>query len=469
MSESPSDSFKFVFLPRVARAAGRRLLLLSAALLLLCGGLRAQNYSWDARNVGMGGATGLGQGNLATGLVPSDRRYTSIPVPLGLFQVLSNLNVFNPDDPEFDTLRAIDYVGNPFHYSFQRSQKTGSIDFLQNIIDSGFNRDLNTYRGFAPPEHMVAGGLLAPNWGYTLKVHRGANDSFQGIYVGAGPYLSLQSDLRFDPQLIAILGSPVNVAVPANTNFFATNNSAQQTAGAITGGYRTKIGFPSSLSARDGVYVAFNFNYLIGVRQDTVGMNLQLDTDNAGLITLTPTSVPLAIDYLYSTSGKGFSTDAGVVVVRNGWEFGVGANGIANRIDWRNHHAKRYTLSSVLTGVDLVTTSVTAPTGTIRKELPVQYAANAGYSAGSWTVRTNWNYGLQKLVALGGAEYRLGPLALRGGARYGVKQWNPTGGVGLNFTRRMGIDVGFFGNSTNLEQRRNVSMAVSLRFDRDVE
>ena len=38
---------------------------------------------------------------------------------------------FAPDDPNFDALRAIDYVGNPFHYSFQRNQKTGSVDFLK--------------------------------------------------------------------------------------------------------------------------------------------------------------------------------------------------------------------------------------------------------------------------------------------------------------------------------------------------
>ena len=79
--------------------------------------------------------------------------------------------------------------------------------------------------------------------------------------------------------LIAILESPVNVTVPANTNFFATNVASQQAAAAITGGYRAKIGFPSSTSARDGVYLAVNFNYLIGLHQDVAGLNLQIATD----------------------------------------------------------------------------------------------------------------------------------------------------------------------------------------------
>jgi hypothetical protein len=315
----------------------------------------------------------------------------------------------------------------------------------------------------------VAGGLLAPSWGYTFKFHRGANQSFQGVYLGAGPYISLQTDLRFDPRLISILESPVNVAVPANTSFFATNSAAQQATIAVTGGYRAKIGFPSSTSVRDGVYLAVNFDYLIGLRQDAADLSLQIATDSAGLVTLTPLQVPLTIDHLSSSSGRGFSTDVGVAVVRNGWEVGAGVNGIANRIDWRDHRRKRFSLTNLSTGVDFVETSLPAPSGTLRRELPIQYVANLGYSAGRWTVRTDWAYELQKLGAHAGGEYRAGPIAFRGGARYGLKEWNPTGGIGVNFTRRFGIDVGLFGNSTNLEQRRNVSMAVSLRIEHPTE
>jgi hypothetical protein len=469
MSQSCSRLSNFLSPPRTLRFAGSRLCLLLAVVLLLSGGLSAQNYSWDARSVGMGGQTSLGDGNLASTLVPPDRNYTAIVVPLGLFQVFSNLEVFDPGDPDFDVLRAIDYVGNPFHYSFNRSEKAGTTDFLKNIVDSGFNADLNTYRGFAPPEHTVAGGVFAPNWGHTFKFHHGVSNSFQGIYLGAGPYVSLQTDLRFDPRLVSILNSPVDVTVPANTTFYATNNSAQQAAASITGGYRAKVGFPSSASARDGVYLAVDFHYLIGWRQDVADLNLQIETDASGLVTASPASMPLTIDHLSSNSGRGFSTDVGVIVVRNGWEFGAGANDIGNRIDWTDHHRKRYTLTNLSTGVDFVTTSLVAPTGTIRKELPVQYVSNVGYSAGRWTVRTDVNYELQKLTAHAGGEYRLGPLALRGGTRYSLTEWNPTGGVGVNFTRRFGIDVGLFGNSANLEQRRTVGMAVSLRIEHPVE
>jgi hypothetical protein len=432
-------------------------------------GLFAQNYSWDARNVGMGGVTGVGEGNLASALVPPERSYRSIVVPLGLVQVLSNLEVFDPNDAGFDVLRAIDYVGSPFHYSFNRSEKSGDVDFLKNIIDSGFSRDLKDYQGFSPPEHLVAGGLLAPNWGYTLKFHRGANESFQGIYLGAGPYVSLQTDVRFDPLLVSILDSSANVAVPANTTLFARNSAAQQAAIAVTAGYRTKIAFQSGTSARDGVYLLVNVNYLIGLRQDTADLNLLIATDASGLVTVPLLQDPLTIDHFSSRSGRGFSTDWGLIVVRSGWEAGVGVNGVANRIDWKDHSSKRFSLTNLTTGVDFVETGLPVPTGTIRRELPEQYVANLGYHAGSWTVRSDWSYELQKLGARAGGEYRAGPVALRGGVRYGLKEWNPTGGIGLNLTRRFGIDVGLFGNSTNLEQRRNLSMAVSLRIERGSE
>jgi len=336
-------------------------------------------------------------------------------------------------------------------------------------VNSGFSRDLNAYRGFAPPQHLVAGGLLAPNWGYTIKFKKGPGGSFQGIYLGAGPYVSLQDDLRFDPKLIAILGSPVNVAVPANSSFYAANGAVQQAAVAITGGYRTKIAFGSSTSIRDGLYLAFNFNYLIGIRQDAPNLNLNIATDSTGLVTANPLSAPLTINYLWSTSGRGFSTDVGMEIVRHGWEFGAGANGIANRIDWRNNHLSLFSLNNLSTGVAFAKTPLAAPAGIFRRELPIQYLANLGYSFGRWTVRTDADYELQKLSTHTGAEYRAGPVALRGGVRYGLEEWNPTGGLGFNFSHRFGIDLGFFGNSTNLERKREVAMAVSFRVEHGAE
>jgi hypothetical protein len=455
-------------LQRVLRTVPTRFAMLVVIVLLLCGGLHAQNYSWDARGVGMGGDTGMGTGNLAAEMVPADRSYTSIVIPLGLIQLVEHLKVFDPNDPKFDGLRAIDYVASPFHYNFGRSTSTGN-DFISTIVNSGFSRDLNAYRGFTPPEHLVAGGLLAPNWGHTFKVHHGANQSFQGIYIGAGPHISLQTDMRFDASLLSILDSPVSVKVPANTLYNASNIATQQTAVAGTVGYRAKFGFSSSTSIRDGVYLALDVSYLYGLRQDIANSHLQLATDGSGLVTVTPTQIPLSIDYLFSTSGRGYTGDAGIAVVKSGWEIGVGANGIRNRLDWTHHREQHFSMTSVVNGAGFIKTDLPSPTGVIRQVLPIEYVSDLGYSRGRWTLRTDENYGLLKLSGHAGAEIRLGRVALRGGARYLLTKWNPTGGIGLNFTRRFGIDVGLYGNSTNLEEQRHLAMAVSLRIEHPIE
>jgi hypothetical protein len=53
--------------------------------------------------------------------------------------------------------------------------------------------------------------------------------------------------------------------------------------------------------------------------------------------------------------------------------------------------------------------------------------------------------------------------AFRGGARYVKERWEPTGGVGYNFSNRLGMDLGLFSTSANLERQRHLAIAVSIR------
>ena len=63
-------------------------------------------------------------------------------------------------------------------------------------------------------------------------------------------------------------------------------------------------------------------------------------------------------------------------------ELGFGANGIGNRINWRDWCWKRYTLQSLVLGGDFVEQRLAAPYSEFRVELPVDYTANAAYH---WT------------------------------------------------------------------------------------
>jgi len=65
----------------------------------------------------------------------------------------------------------------------------------------------------------------------------------------------------------------------------------------------------------------------------------------------------------------------------------------------------------------------------------------------------------------GGYEQRFGRLEARGGARYTFGMWNPTGGAGVDLSRKVSFDVAAFGTSTNIERKRQLAIAASFRIN----
>ena len=147
----------------------------------------AQNYTFDARRVALGGAGGTP--NLASKMVERQRRYKSILIPVGLVRVLKNVRVFYPNREDFDFSRAVEYAYSPIHFVFGRSEDQTLRTFFRDIVHAQLQADLNTYRGFELDPSVSAEGLISENWGKTFTVHQG-DRSFQGIYAGAGPYLA---------------------------------------------------------------------------------------------------------------------------------------------------------------------------------------------------------------------------------------------------------------------------------------
>jgi hypothetical protein len=444
-------------------ASGALTLLLSSALMTTPAW--AQNWSTDARSIALGSG---GTENAAVKMAEEERQYRAIVIPLGLLQVLPDWSVFNPGGDEFDPVRAIEYAASPLHYHFGRESSSDSPQgrFIRDIVNAELNRDLNTYRGFTPATSIVAEGLAAPNWGKTINLRRDADGYFQGIYVGAGPYFSVRTAASFDERLANLLGSPTNVYLP-NTAFLVGDTTTEQLALAITGGYRARLPLNDvGAGARDGVYLAASYHYLHGFRYDDFDMDVRFDTDSVGLVTFAPTTQPVAIDRLHSSSGRGFAIDLGVAIVSNRWEVGFGANGIANRITWNDVERQTFVLQSLLNGGEFVETTFPGFVEPRRVELPVDYSTNVGYSADTWSVVSQYTHGFQGDNFRGGGEYRFGPVDLRGGARFSQDRWHPTVGAGFNFTPRFSLDVALYASSTNLERRRNPVMALSLRFNR---
>ncbi len=426
----------------------------------------AQSYSGDARKIGLGG---IGESTTdATKLMGERRSYRSIVLPFGVIQLIRDRKRFNPDNDEFDPVLLLEYAANPMHYTLHRGGR--DIAFVRDLVNGKLNRDLNAYRGFVPAKEMVAEGLMAPSAGYTFKFGGSSNERLNGVFVGIGPYISARTAFNVDEKLRNILASNTDVRSP-NTSMLITDTSSGQGAIAVTAGYRAHIPLPgdagvSSAPVRDGIYFTGSYHYLHGLRYDAADMAFRFDTDSSGLLTINPSTTPAAIDHLYSNSGRGFALDLAMGVVADRWEFGLGANGLANRIEWDNVHREAWTLSSLLAGLDFGKRVLPVLDTKTKVELPVDYITSVAFEPANWSASAEFAHGFRGNNFRAGLERRFGRIELRGGARFSRDRWHPTGGAGLNFTRRFSVDVAAFDTTTNAEQERKASFAVSLRLNR---
>ena len=111
----------------------------------------AQNYSFDARRIALGGAGGTP--NVASKLVERQRRYTSILIPVGLVKVLSDFRVFFPNRDDFDLSRAVEFGTARFTSSSGEAKTSPLGRSSATSIQAQLQSDLNAYRqdGFDIP------------------------------------------------------------------------------------------------------------------------------------------------------------------------------------------------------------------------------------------------------------------------------------------------------------------------------
>jgi hypothetical protein len=438
------------------------------ALLLLAANVSsvsAQNYSFDARRIALGGAGGTP--NVASKLVERQRRYKSILIPVGLVKVLTDLRVFYPNREDFDFSRAVEFSTSPLHFVFGRKKDITARSFFRDIVNASLESDPNAYSGVELPVLTEAEGLVSLTWGKTFML-REDDRSFQAIYVGAGPYLASQAFFDFDAELEQILSGSGNRYVPS-ASLGMGGGETDRLAVDITGSYRAR--FPlfagdGAGASRNGMYVAANYHHLQGVRYDRIDARLQLDTDPAGLIVPNPPETPFLLEWDTSSRGVGLSLDFGVAFVVNRWDFGAGVSGVANRINWSHITRHELSLLSLFNGNEFVHIKLPRSNITARTELPVTYTGDVSYHRDKWSLYTEYSHGLGGTNFRTGLEYRLGAVELRGAGRYSQGSWYPSAGVGVNLTRSFGIDAGLYGTKTFLEPEPHVGLAISLRFDR---
>ena len=102
----------------------------------------------------------------------------------------------------------------------------------------------------------------------------------------------------------------------------------------------------------------------------------------------------------------------------------------------------------------------------VRVQLPVDYRVSGAFRTDQRLGALEVGRGFQGALVRAGLEERLGFFDLRGGVSYSRQRWQPTAGIGFNFTPRAALDVALFGTSANVERERKTAIAASLRFSR---
>lgn len=421
----------------------------------------AQNYTFDARNIALGG---VGDSrNVAADLIDESRPYGSILLPLGAIQLIQDFDRLNPAGDQFDLADTFEYAATPLHYVVGRGSGDGGRAFIDDLSNASLNENLTTYSGFIPDRGFSAEGLATPGFGKTIKVHK-RSTGFDGIYVGAGAYMSASSAFDVDPRLIDVFASGSLSGVP-NTRLTLLGDAVGQLAVAITGGYRGRFALPGLTGERDGLYVGANYNYLHGVRHFGMDLDTGIETLSSGLVNPFQND-PIALDYRTSTSGRGRAIDVGVGAVVNRWEAGFGVSGLANRVKWTGFERTHYRLPNLFTGEAFVEETLPVDESVEIVELPVTYTGNGAYHHDRWSVMGDLSRGLQGTSMHAGFEQRFEKMDLRAGGRYARERWHPTAGVGFNFSRHVALDLAAFGTSTNIEQKRKLAFAMSFRLNR---
>lgn len=437
--------------------------IVAAAVLLIPTGAHAQGWTFDARKIALGGA---GDGNLASGLVPPARPYRVVVLPFGLLRVMGDKDTFDPGSTEFDPIVLVEDISNPLHLLLNRQANPARQRFVRDIRNATLSRDLNVYRGFTPADTLNAEGLVDSTVGYTFKLAKGRRGGFQGIRLGAGPYIPVRSTNSLDPDLIGLLGSSTPVVL-RNTRLDMTSQTRGQLGVAIAGGYRAHIPWSAQSAfstARDGLFIAADYNYIKGFAFADIDLAVRLDTDANGLITALPSTTPIRFARQSSTSGTGHAINIGAVAVAGPIEVGFGARGIGNTMTWNDVDNVTYTLRSLTSGNSDFIESPTTTVAQLETEIPVEYRFHGALHGSAVSVLGDLRRGFNGTSVHAGVEARTKAVELRGGLRYASEFWNPAFGVGLNLGSSAGVDVSLFTTTANLERRRDKGIAVSLRF-----
>src|SRR5204863_7951249 len=125
-----------------------------------------------------------------------------VVLPFGLLQVLGDWALYDPGSSEFDPVRATESAINPFHYIIGRGAGPSPDTLLASDIHAAtLSRDLAKYRGAVPLTGRLS-GVATSAIGRTFTIATTGSGQQHGVFVGAGPYLSMEAAGAADRALV---------------------------------------------------------------------------------------------------------------------------------------------------------------------------------------------------------------------------------------------------------------------------
>jgi hypothetical protein len=376
------------------------------------------------------------------------RARVTIPIPLGLIQVLGDSTVWDRDSSYYNPVQLVNYILNPpLYLEVKRAPTpTNDVEFFiarnQLIIDLGASSAL-------VPEAFELGGSSRPfNVGYGVA----------GFRVGLMTWVHNELELRLDDSLRAVLKDAAPVL--PNSRYGVT------AAGLVQGGIAPEIGWGGRLlgDTAGGLYAGAALRYLLGVSYARIGGAAGFTTGDTIFSDVNPLTEDVAGRVLTAdpalTAGTGVGLDLGVVWAAGPLEVGLGVTDIGATITW-----SQTTVDTLIWDADSnqVVDSTLARDVESKTVLPVAALLSGAYAFPTGTVvRGGMLRNNRGTILSVGGEQRLGVFALRAGLTRDQRQriqytWG--GGVRLG---PVGLDLGFFTHSRSLSEERSITMATTL-------
>ena len=425
---------------------------------LLAGATSARaQLSTDARRTGMAGVSlsrdgALGRFNPAYSAVPAREGRSAkvtIPIPLGLFQVLKDSTAFDFDSSYFNPIALANYILHPPIFLEIKKAPTPINDVEFTIGRDSLIVDLGSAGQLVPTDRFGFGGASRPmDLGVTIK----------GVHVGVLAWEDHEVGFQLGDTLLRFLRQ----RDPARTNTaYASDGDA-----VVQGGLAPTLGYAGRVwgDSSRGIYVGAAVHYYLGAAYGAVNGTagfVTSDTLFAGSNPVTP-DVDARVRYSKAGNslGRGVGADIGFVYVSGPVEVGIGVNDIGATLTWKDTRVD--SLFFRPDSNDFASMQIANHIST-KTELPITYVANASLELGTATTAGAMilNNGRGTSIQMG-VEQRIGPLALRGGvARDQRKRVQVGWGTGLRFGS-FSLDVGFATHSSSLSNARGITMGTSI-------